>query len=495
MKNNVFTIITDIILVTLSFTIFIETVLEMRAIVLVKQKIFTKIFQNLDLEPISEIDVSRNSCNEDKGFTSFFSYEFPGIKTGSYDYLYEDFSDYFCGNIFECVNIPGITPQSLKIWEDKALCLKRMESTENKKIIIRSDANCPNRYKQCGIYNSFGDKFCLLEDIPCPINYIKITDNPLTGEGIISLPLYANLSLVYSNKFINDTLPINLIVSEGGYPCLEVDRYTYNNNFTIYPRMNNINSFGCNRTDYRDDTKIMDEGYDLRYTLLDTYSKRFFYNDNDLDQKYYELPEVDGWKNDLFNTTYYLYHRSYISLSHTCIEGESMKYFKTTLEDLKLMKFSQMLVALGNLILLFIFISLLSLVRVIVNRVWHVLFSCLKNFMSIAYVIYNIVQSHKNIQISQDLIWFIYSIWINGCIDDYTQYAMIRYEVIFNILQIYDVNKYLYIFSFIYMGFAMIQLIRLIYKVYIRFKNRDRRKIAKLQLGRAKTEDNKVLLL
>jgi hypothetical protein len=171
---------------------------------------------------------------------------------------------------------------------------------------------------------------------------------------------------------------------------------------------------------------------------------------------------------------------------------DTMQYFMDTMDNMKRLKYFQMVSALANIITLVLFISLLSLVKIF-KQVIHTVLGVIKNFLLIGYMVYNILSSFESIRITNDLRSFIESFWSRRCIDVFTENAFIRYEVVDYFKEIDKFNGYLYIFSYLYGGVTFLQFLRYLYKAYIRFKNRYRRKIAREELGDL-IDKNKILL-
>ena len=490
MRNSKLTTITDALLLFLAFIIFIDSVLDMKDTVLLKQKLMNRIFQNTGLPPIEKISVSRNFCDKDNDYFSFFNYTFPGVLGGSFNKLTYKFSDSRCvvgdQNFRYCVNIPRIKPQYMSVWEDKVMCLKRydQESFDKYRIISKNEM-CPIGYRKCGFYNQYEDIICMSQELPCPINSIEFKTkskiNPL-DTTYDYFKLDNDNYLVVSNNITENILPIDFIVAEY-YPCLEVERISYNPKYPIYPRMNNLNLFNCQKdlnSTYSNSTDY-DEIFDKRYQKLYSLPKKNFFFDNDLFKKYSALPDIKNWKNDMNYANYTISMRSYISVNLTCSSLDDFNNFKSSLEKLKIMKFTQMVLALLNVFLLCFFISLLSLVKII-KRWLHTILTLIKIIFSAFYLIYNIILSYQNFDITLSLNHYLTEV-LPYCVDKYVNSGMIIYDVLHNIRDVNLVNRLIYFFSIFYGCILAMQLLRVMYKVYVRIKNRKRREQARNELG------------
>jgi hypothetical protein len=482
MRNSLFTTFTDILLLIFSFVIFVTSVLEMKETIILKQKIMNRIFQNDNLMPVDEITLSRNLCETEDGFYPIFNYTFTGVRGGSYQldnkHFYPSKCDPLGPKYSTCIDIPNVNLQNLSIWDDKMICARRM--IEGSFIIVTKNTDCPANYKLCGIYNYYKDKLCILNNQKCPLNYVNFKNKNDIDRKDMSykyLDLNSDYVLVVSNNITNSTIPVDFKVAEY-FPCLEIERLTYDPLYPIYPLISNFEKFGCNRTFY--DIHVTDSGYDKRYTSLTYLKKSEFYYDNDLLQRYIELPGINNWKSDVFANTVWFMSRPYISLNFTCSSVQDYNKFKSTIENFKKMKFTLMVFALSNIFILVMFISLLSLVKII--KAWlHSILTLIKIFVSTLYITYNIVKSYHLIQFSEYVIQYIQK--INVCGDIYISSGLIRYGVVSQIDYIGFLNTFIYFFSIFYGVILGLQGIRMGYKVYIRIKNRFRRKEARQQLG------------
>lgn len=492
MRNSKLTTITDALLLTVAFIMFIDSVLEMKDTVLVKKKLFKKVFRHDNLGPIEDIKVGRNMCDEDAGYTSFFNFTFQGVKRGSYSSNTGTFSDSSCeADDINCVDIPEIKSQYLSVFADKVLCLKRMQLTTDNHLSLAKGLQCTSGYKQCGLYNNFEDKFCVKNNLPCPINYIAFKETKDIDFKNITYKyeeMQNGFWIVSSNNMTDEKLAIDFEVAEN-YPCLEYERISVNGTFPPYPRMNNLDLFGCNAGDYKDPSLIIDDGFDKRYEVLSEYAKFSFLYDNDLIRKYDSLPEVAGWKSDLVDNNVKLYKRAYISANLTCTSNEAFNIFHDNVEKLKVLKYVQMVSCLCNVVILCFFISLLSLVKIL-KQWFHVILNVVKILISSAFVAYSITQSYHSFQLTKSTNEYM-KLLQTDCTDKFTDAAIMRYDVDGNIKRINCLNQYLYFFSISYGVVTFIQFIRLCYKIYIRIKNRNRRRDAVKQLGPMLFENKK----
>ena len=86
MKSNKLTVSMDMLLVSFAFMIFVCSFLEIRNIIHLDTKMLQNIFMK-NLEPIEDIKLGRNYCEEDKGYYPLVNYTFAGVK--EYCYIQE----------------------------------------------------------------------------------------------------------------------------------------------------------------------------------------------------------------------------------------------------------------------------------------------------------------------------------------------------------------------------------------------------------------------
>ena len=489
MRNSFLTIFTDLLLLMIGFTLFIESVVEIRNIIFIKQKLYKRIFQNHDIFPIEEVSIGRNFC--EVGFESFFQNKFGGVDGGSYSKSTKTHSSLRCLAASDCYNIPDIKEQYLNIWEDKVLCLKRKEYKNSK--IINNKSTCEPGYRQCAFYNTFGDIFCVQDNDACPINYINITtvDDPRYDVSFFKKEMLTDKVFMLSSRNItNGVMPIDFFVDEG-YPCLESNRYS--NLVPPFPFVKDFDMYGCNNTEYDHEEGQAEGAFDYRYEILDTYPKGEYYYDNDLNVTYNKLPEILNWKRDS-NVEVNLYFRNYISMNLTVLSEAKFKELKGDVTDLKLMKFIQVCVSIVNVCLLVFFVSVLSLVKM-VNKGFHTMVGFVKILLNTGFVTYLIITTMQSEKLFEKVEKFVLELVSQKCVEDscvdmYTVSSIKRSNIIHNITENKFVNKLVFYFTMTYGVLLAIQFVRLCYKSLLRLKNTHRRIDARNQLG-SKMFDNK----
>jgi len=91
--------------------------------------------------------------------------------------------------------------------------------------------NCEENYKQCGILDTYGNKLCLNESLPCPINHIlvdlKSKEIEYKNKGYSSLNVFnesSDLQFYYTNNKIDNPVIVDII-----YSYSQPKYITYNN--------------------------------------------------------------------------------------------------------------------------------------------------------------------------------------------------------------------------------------------------------------------------
>ena len=80
--------------------------------------------------------------------------------------------------------------------------------------------NCQKNFKQCGILDTYGNKLCYNESLPCPINHIlvdlKSKKREYLNKGYFSFNLFnesSDLQLYYTNNKIDNPVIVDIIYS------------------------------------------------------------------------------------------------------------------------------------------------------------------------------------------------------------------------------------------------------------------------------------------
>jgi hypothetical protein len=492
MKQSQFTKIIDVVLITLAFIIVLIAMLLMKYTIIIKYRIETNIFQNIDKGPIQDIAVGRSKCEDD--FEPFYYDYFPGVEEGSYHITDEQnkdghYSHEPCEDEEEdpnCKSIPEIPKYDLKLWRDKVLCLKRYDPAgyNTTYVIAASDAECPPKTRLCGYYNKFLDKLCFDEEIRCPVNYISIERKRIQDDSYVSIDLESNYTLVYSFDRIFDIVPIDFNITQY-IPCVESDRKSFDPNVGYFPFINELETFGCNQTEENYFDHFDDDGYDYRYKYLDSMKKFNYYTQNDLKKKYELLPDIGKeytFEKEL-KSFVYLVSRGYNSINMKCVSPYDYQRFIYNLFRIKSFYFEHLSICLTNLILICVFVSILSLFKFVKKKQYvHLGLQFLKIAWSIVFIVFNFSYAHMGIGKIDKLAGFLADINSTDCVDYEMMSAFYRYSLKWVWTKVTNYSYLYYVFAGIYTAGVALQLSRLVYKTIRRIRANRRTKNAKDQL-------------
>ena len=129
------------------------------------------------------------------------------------------------------------------------------------------------------------------------------------------IPLKNNKYLHYTNSRINNSILIELKLSEFNEPCIYPGEYSWNYHYELEP-----SSSRCKTT-------ILNSTVDYRYKLIDSTNKYEIYFDNGVIDKTYYLPRYNSLitQNEHLN----LYNRTYLGFEKQCLIDNdfSFQYF------------------------------------------------------------------------------------------------------------------------------------------------------------------------
>lgn len=482
MKSKPITIVADILLVIISFIMFVNTGFVMRDTIILRTKLMRDIFQNTEMKPLTSLSLGRNTCpTEDH--EPLISNEYPGVMGGLYNLDTGHYETGSCPEGNNCVEVPQISPSSSNVWRNNIICGARLKSSDYQ--IVSRSSNCTVGYKQCGIYNSFGDKFCMNNSTDCVINTIKIWDNITLSnmtdeqkEKLLKdyniLQLYDNVYLLYSNKFTNNQIPIDFKTSED-QPCTDRSRISYNKSNTRYELISSYNKYGCDGFNKGDNTTIgdksrLEDAMDRRYHKMDNDTKAQHFTENDLFEKYSRLPSIGDWNfTRNIQAPLYLYERGYISFNYSCKVDEDYEGFVDHLEHLKLEKYVNMSVTLAHLIFLCVAISVLTLIKS-VGKLFHAILSFFKIGLCFGFIIFNVILIIKMVRHSRSIRGLLSTLINNNCLDGETMYLMNKFSIK---SRIDDINFYNYVqlyMTIAYSAGVVILSIRFIIKGVRRYR-------------------------
>ena len=71
---------------------------------------------------------------------------------------------------------------------------------------VQADETCPSSMKMCGILDKLGNKLCIPKTNPCPINYVKVSNNSLDNKYNYTISNIGNKKLYYTNEAVSEKI-------------------------------------------------------------------------------------------------------------------------------------------------------------------------------------------------------------------------------------------------------------------------------------------------
>jgi hypothetical protein len=369
MKKSKLTVITDILIVFTSFFMLIFTILSDRYYTLFKQAYFFAL-PNSMIMPLANIEPVNFKCR--KHYSPLFTYTSQGNHEGCYAKLIHLLKDIPCSDErlepFKkgAIEIPEIDRDEFHIWRNVSICGKRYAEDELNMTYAQHGFDCPAGYIDCGYIDAFGDRLCI-GGPECPITYINITHDvsEYDSKNYTIIPLTAGKFFVYSRQpNFKSFIPFDFAIGED-LPCVLTDRISFISK--PFPLTKNKDSYGCD--DYykgrRGEGDNYDNYLDHRYILLDSISTTEFYERNE-DYSLTLFPSTETWS---YNTTsnMNLYYRPRVRINTECVNNKNRAQFSMALDTVKIKQFTMVLLNLGNILFLCVFISILSMMRIVRN--------------------------------------------------------------------------------------------------------------------------------
>ena len=514
MKINKTNILMDFFSLIFGFMTFICCFFEMKSVIYIKDKV-EKYIIGSDFEPIVNITISRSRCETENGFYPILNYKFKGIDENCYDVNNHKFLNESCTNSDNFKTVNQINERTINIWRERNVCAKKVKNktdgyffyfVSNDDDTFKSDDN----KTFCGYLNNFtieniNDNLKIKVYVNgsnksfCPINYINIYESneiKTNDSNDINYIIY-NFSDGHALKFSKENESGNvltdLVISENK-PCLERERKSSTNE--QFPMLNDIKQFNCNREfDSYYDYNISSEGFDERFIYIDNVSKYQLFKDNGFDILYNNLPNLTNWTKDLnwtndLNTSYFnLFYRSFYLNKDNYSEFND---YHNSINKLFNLHYARLCINIGNLLILIFFIVILGLIKFVL-AICHTLIFILKLVLLFLIFLANIIiiKYSKNLMIN-DVKNFINSDKCDydndifeECPFDYSSIQLIKRYNLYKMIDSYDIIiNYEKIFWWIFFAFNLIQTCRLFHKIYVRIKNKKRRKIVKEEIGK-----------
>ena len=484
-------ILMDFLSMVFGFMIFICCFFEMKSIIYIKNKVKNNIFR--DFEPIVDINISRSRCLTEKGYYPILNYTFKGVDENCYDVDNNKFLNHSCSNSENFSTVNQINENTINIWRERNVCAKKAKNkTDGYEFHIGNYKSLPpDGYKNCGVINNF-DNSDLTSDVikkqvfgkkekECPINSINIykLNNSNNNINNINEKLFFadNYILNFTNQNDSGNVLTDLKISED-FPCLEIERKS--NKTSQFPMLNDIKFFNCTReidTYYDEDSESIVTEFDERFVELDNISKYQLFKDNGMDILYNNLPNVSNWTNDLHNSSFSLFYRSFY------INKENYSDYHDSINKLFNLHYSRLCINLGNLLILIFFIVILGLMKFVL-AICHTLIFSLKLVILFFIFFANIIIIGQSKNLFDDVKIFFNRSTLFLKFDRSSKHLIYRYNI-FKMMDSYDIIiKYEIVFWWCFFSFNFIQAFRLGRKIYIRIKNKKRRKIVKEEIGK-----------
>ena len=183
--------------------------------------------------------------------------------------------------------------------------------------------NCQKNFKQCGILDTYGNKLCFNESLPCPINHIlvdlKSKKREYLNKGYFSFNLFnesSNLQLYYTNNKIDNPVIVDIIYSNS-----QPKYISYSNFILDHDALKKVLSdkleieFGDFYDEYDDDEglimefggRVVEKSIDFALTKSNGYikSEDLKYLINYIDAKiYYDENNIDKYCINIYGNYY-----------------------------------------------------------------------------------------------------------------------------------------------------------------------------------------------
>ena len=290
---------------------------------------FESIIQNLSKFPIIDIK-QRNNFKCDPEYSTLNLGYWPGLSAGcDCSYFADDIFKKECSSNLKnlCITLREIKGSNYYVWKGISFCVKYYKYNYKNITITRSNEDCPNKYRKCGKIDSLGNLLCVEEDLKCPLNYFKISNQTISNytSSIIKFQLENNEFAYFSNEYIEQDILIDFKITES-LPCVDPSEESYDKDPYILEK-NNVKS--C-QTNYGQQYK------DSRYSVIDSFNYYDLLKNNSL-SIYYDNNSPEN------NRLKYLFERPYIGFNFTCRKELNFKLrkdistvFKDILKDFEI---------------------------------------------------------------------------------------------------------------------------------------------------------------
>jgi hypothetical protein len=473
MKKSKVTVITDVLMIIISFIFVILTVLSHKYLTNYRQH--TKILFFVEPDPIKSIEVSRWNCR--KGYEHFVNDEYPGIYGGCYLptlnlLLKKNCSDESISFIKKRISIPEIEKTKVYFWRNTNLCVERYKFDNVEYEYIPESRNCSEGFRKCGKIDIF-NYLCVGESFECPITDLKFQSrekpyradyNPILLGDNKTMLLYTNVPQLKNNTFI----PTDFTISPN-IPC--IDNSKISNSSDVFPLAKEPERYGCN---YK---YVKDPGLtylDFRWEDIDVYDKISFYGHNELSELM-SLPNMTMWSSAIENNMY-LFLRTGSKLNYECFDKSRKINFYYSVRTLKIDGFKMIIYSLANMLILSIFLSLIKIIK-IGNKIQNILLNFIKICFSILFIVAILLLIEEMKDQSKDVLDVLKMMEDEKCLDKNSYHIYFKSLKVDQYINNWDnTMKTIFIISYIYVGLAAIQVLKFIHKTYLRIRNNRRNK-------------------
>jgi hypothetical protein len=202
-----------------------------------------------------------------------------------------------CENIYETQTFP------LHKWRNNYFCHRTLEEGYFGLITVRKGEHCPIYYKSCGKIDTLENELCMKSVEDCPINYLKIVDDN------------NSLRFEISTENTDGKLLTEFFVTDGDSVCLNSqENLFYENGYSLFTEKNTNKRKGCSSfvINTENNQKIFN---DDRFSLIDSYPKRQFYDHNGL----YVVHNLPRFLDLTSNHSIKLFSANYIGWNKNCM--------------------------------------------------------------------------------------------------------------------------------------------------------------------------------
>ena len=461
-------ILTDILLIVLSFIMLINSILGDKNALQLKVSLIES-FNFLDLKPISDIKLNRFQCPPE--WEELIIDNFAGVDLGCLE-IEKNFTKIYSNNTGKCLNpiknkIGNISKKDMKLWRNNLICIKRYD----KEIKIINNT-CTGDFKECWKIDNYNNYLCIKKNESCPISFINftLTNGPKITENDTILSFsdkyelhFSNSNLTLNNNHSLIILPIEFKVDKD-LPCINKTRIS--NKTIAIDLITNIDNYGC---DYKNHSNNSPELKDKTFKILDTITIKDYLETNDVwadAENYYNYFNDSSFnKIDYKNENISLYYKSYLQLNRSCNYSKIIN--NEDIDQLKNYQYYLLLLQLGNIIIIPIFICILSLMKnhhkYLITIIWFM--KAITVAIVFSFNIYILLECEQNLNEIKN---FIRLSKTEECLD---KILLEGKKLEKKIKEYKTIIKYHQVFCYIYFFIFIVQLIRLIYKTIQRFIN------------------------